>query len=195
MQISTTQASRSCAYAQQAAKPKFTPISPFTSTGTDTVTLTAEARAMYGPGAKVMMLGENPVIVFPDDKGIYPTQEKLEEDWDRLARVPESGQDLIPFATTVFNEDMTIDPAREAASRALTPQQRKDHSEYMFKIINAFQDEYHSRGMTFLDYEEQTKTNVALRDEIDQSMRERLWSDPRTVELMKEFDIPTPSIA
>lgn len=43
--------------------------------------------------------------------------------------------------------------------------------------------------MTFMDDEEQTKTDVALRNEIDQSLRERLWADPRAVELMKEFDI------
>lgn len=191
MHIPSTQTSQGTAYAQQVAKPKITPTSPFTTTGIDTVTLSAEAREMYAPGSKVMMLGEHPVIVAPDGKGNYPTQEKLEEEWNSLARTPQSAQDLIPNATLVIREDQTIDPAREAAYEALSSQERQDHEEYMQNLVIAFRDEYESRDMTFMDYEEQTKTDVALRDEIDQSLRERLWSDPRTAELMKEFGIST----
>lgn len=191
MQVSSTQTAQGAAYAQQNAKKTFTPISPFTSTQTDTVTLSAQARQMYAPGSKVMMVGDHPVIVAPDDKGTYPSQEKLEEDWNRLARIPQSAQDLIPHASFVIEEGLTIDAEREAAYEALSPQQRQDREEYMQKLIVAFREEYESRGMTFMDYEEQTKTDFALRDEIDQSLRERLWADPRAVELMKEFDIAT----
>lgn len=119
MNISSTHASQGAAYAQQAAKPKFTPVPPFTTTGADTVTLSAEGREMYRPGSKVMMLGDHPVIVAPDDKGNYPTQENLEEDWNQLAHIPQSAQDLIPHASVVIEDGLTIDPEREAAYEAL----------------------------------------------------------------------------
>lgn len=194
MHISNTQTSQANAYSQQSTQHKFEPISPFKNTQTDTVTLSAEARKMYAPGSRVMMLGDHPVIVAPDDQGNYPTQDKLEEQWNKLSRIPESAQDLIPVATLVIEEDGTINPMREAANKSLAPEQRQNLDEYMQKLAAAFKKEYESRGMTFLDYEAQIKTDVALREEIDQSLREQLWSDPRTAELMNELGISTDSV-
>jgi len=147
------------------------------------------------PGSKVVSVGNHQVIVAPDANGNCPSAQRLEEDWNQLARVPESAQDLIPFATVILKAELgsqldATDIARQKAVDALTPQELRDHGEYMLKLADAFRDEYLSRGLTFTGYENATKDNEQLRNEIDSALRARLYADPRAVELMRQFDIP-----
>lgn len=178
-------------FTQESSKPAATSASA-RSTEAYRVNISEEARMLdtYAPGSKVVTVGNHQVIVAPDANGNYPSQQKLEEDWDRLARIPQSSQDLIPYATVTIGPN-GIDAAREKAYNELTPQEREDHSEYYFKVANAFRDEYLSRDMTFTEYENLTRNNETLRDEIDLALRERLYADPRAVELMKQFGVAT----
>ncbi len=149
---------------------------------TDSVSISDAARVMAQKDAveQSPQTNNEPYQLWIDD-GSYSKE---------LIYIPEEFKDLYPYALDPTKLGMKLDVDRSAAYGKLSSAEREDLSEYISTVSEHYRDERDARGIqSNHEFQTLTKNNEQLRNEIHQGIRERMFSDPRTVELMEEFGI------
>lgn len=99
-------------------------------------------------------------------------------------------EEFCPYVLEPAKLGMKLDPDRSAAYGRLSAGEREDLSEYISAVSKCCHEERNARGIqNQLDFQALIKNDNELSNDIHQAIRERMLADPRTVELMKEFEI------
>ena len=95
-----------------------------------------------------------------------------------------------PYVLEPGKLGMKLDPDRSAAYGRLSAGEREDLFEYISAVSKCCHEERNARGIqNQLEFQALIKNDDGLSNDIHQAIRERMLSDPRTVELMEEFGI------
>ncbi|MCX5863520.1 MAG: hypothetical protein NTW42_00370 [Deltaproteobacteria bacterium] len=104
---------------------------------------------------------------------------------DELMYIPEAYSNLLPDTVPIVKIGAPAYTGRE-----LTSEELKNQNEYTQMLSNVFYKERHNNGVQSIeDYQNLTRNNDKLIDEIYQAVKGRLAADPRAIELMKQFGI------
>lgn len=157
-----------------------TPVAEYASgrsVGADSVNISDEARAM----AEKTKAEDGGQV----ENGVARTNSSIDDSRDTLMYIPEAYSNLLPDTVPIVKIGAPAYTGRE-----LTAEELKDQNEYVQMLANVFYEERHNKGgQSIEDYENLTKNNDKLVDEIYQAVKKRLAADSRAIELMKQFDV------
>lgn len=174
--VASTQGAYKATFTQKTS----TPIAAYASgrsVGADSVNISNEAKAM-AEKTKAEYGGQV-------ENGVARTNFSIDDSRDTLMYIPGAYSNLLPDTVPIAKIGAPAYTGRE-----LTAEELKDQNEYIQMLTNVFYEERHNKGVQSIkDYENLTKNNDKLVDEVYQAVKKRLATDPRAIKLMKQFDV------
>lgn len=174
--VSSTQGAYEATFPQKISQP-IAESAPERSVGADSVNISDEARAI-AEKAKAEESGQV-------KNGVALPDSSMNDSRHKLMYIPEAYSSLLPNTVPIVKIGAPAYTGRE-----LTTEELKDQNEYTQILSNVFYEERQNKGVYSIeDYQNLTKNNDKLIDEIYQAVKERLAADPRAIELMQQFGI------